>query len=87
MTEIQKQYYSVKELADLLGTSRVTVFKKIRSRQIKGEKVGRNYIIKKEDIKDFLTTKLTDEVKKEIDSGVVEVIKQYGEVLKKLGKE
>ncbi len=87
MTEIQKQYYSVKELADLLGTSRVTVFKKIKNGQIKGEKVGRNYIIKKEDIKDFLTTKLTDKVKKEIDSGVVEVIKQYGEVLKKLGKE
>ncbi|MFA4818293.1 MAG: helix-turn-helix domain-containing protein [Patescibacteria group bacterium] len=87
MEKTQKQYYSVKELADLARTSRVTIFKKVKSGQIKGEKVGRNYIIKKEDIKDFLTTKLTDRVKKEIDSGVVEVIKQYGEVLKKLGKE
>jgi len=87
MEKAQKQYYSVKELADLLGTSRVTIFKKIKSGQIKGERVGRNYIINREDIKDFLTTKLTAKVKKEIENGVIEVIKQYGEVLKKLGRE
>lgn len=85
--ENNKTYYTVKELADLLGISRIAVFNKIKKGQIKGEKIGRNFIIQKDDVKDFLAIELTEKVKKQIDDGVTEVIKQYGEVLKRLGKE
>ena len=67
------------------------VFKKIKKGRIKAEKIGRNYIIKREDVNDIignvLTEKLTDNTKKEIGRGVAKIIKEYGEVLKKLGKE
>lgn len=82
-----KNYYSIQELADLLNISRQAVLKRINNGQIKAEKVGRNFIIQKDDIKDFLSTELSAKVKLQIDNGVAEVIKQYGEVLKKLGKE
>jgi len=87
MEKTIKTHYSVKELADLLKISRIAVFNKIKKNQIKAEKVGRNYIIQKKDIEDFVSVELTDSVKKQIESGVTEVIKQYGEVLKKLGEE
>ncbi|HLD27388.1 MAG TPA: excisionase family DNA-binding protein [Patescibacteria group bacterium] len=87
MKTAKKQYYSVKELADLLQISRIAVFKKIKKGQLKAEKVGRNYIINAGEVKELATTELTEKLKKRIESGVVEVIRQYGDVLKKLGKE
>ena len=44
MKNSTKKYLTVKELADLLGISRVAVFKKIKNGQICAEKIGRNYI-------------------------------------------
>ena len=83
----EKKYLSVKELADILGISRVAVFKKIKNNQIYAEKVGRNYIIPKNRLGGIIANELTDKLKKEIENGVDKVIREYGEVLKKLGKE
>ena len=83
----EKKYLSVKELADILGISRVAVFKKIKNGQIYAEKIGRNYIIPKNRLDGIVTNELTDKLKKEIENGVNKVIREYGEVLKKLGKE
>ncbi len=82
-----KDYLSVKELADRLGVSRVTIFKKIKNGQIKGEKIGRNYIIPKSELGETANEELTDKLKKEIEKGVNKVISEYGETLKRLGKE
>jgi excisionase family DNA binding protein len=82
-----KEFYSVKELADLLHFSRITIFNRIKKGEIKAEKIGRNYVIKKGDISDFVLDGLTDKVKGEIEKGVKKVIGEYGDVLKKLGKE
>jgi len=87
MEKAIKTHYSVKELADLLKISRIAVFRKIKKGQIKAEKVGRNYIIPKEEIEEVLPAELTEKIKNQIESGVTEVIKQYGEVLQKLGQE
>jgi len=82
-----KQYLSVKELADILHVSRITVFNRIKNGQIKAEKVGRNYIILKDNIKDIVRGELSDKLKKEIERGVKKVVDEYGDTLKLLGKE
>lgn len=82
-----KNYLTVKELADLLKISRQAIIKKINSGQIKAEKAGRNYIIFKENLEGILYNNLTDKLKKEIKNGVAKVVREYGDVLKKLGRE
>ena len=84
---IDKKYYTIKELADILKISRVTVFNRIKKGQIKAEKIGRNYIIAAEDAGVMLNNDLTEQLKEEIAKGVLKVISEYGETLKLLGKE
>ena len=47
---IKKDFYTISELAKLLGISRVSVFKRVRNGSIKGQKMGYNFIIFKKDI-------------------------------------
>ena len=77
---------STTEAAKILGISRVAVFQKIQSGKIKAEKVGRNFVIDKVLLIGDL--EVPDENrKKEIAKVVSDVFKDYGEVIKKLGKE
>ena len=57
MKKIQEKYLSTTETASLLGISRVAVFKKIQNGKIKAEKVGRNYIVHKNELKGVLDKK------------------------------
>lgn len=47
---IEKDFYTINELAEVLGISRVSVFKRVRQGSIKGQKMGRNFVIFKRDI-------------------------------------
>ncbi len=87
MNNKEKKYYTVQELADVLKISRIAVFNKIKNGQIKAEKVGRNYVIYKEDLRGVITDELTEKIKKEIEKGVDKVVREYGDTLKMLGKE
>ena len=49
-SEIEKNFYTVKELAEILGISRISVFKRVKQGSIKGQRLGRNFIILKKDI-------------------------------------
>ncbi|MFA6306592.1 MAG: helix-turn-helix domain-containing protein [Patescibacteria group bacterium] len=82
-----KKYYTVKELADILKISRVSVFNRIKKGQIKAEKIGNIYIIAAEDAGVMLNNDLTEQLKEEIAKGVLKVINEYGGTLKLLGKE
>lgn len=82
-----KEFLSVKQLADLLGISRVAVFYKIKSGMIKAEKVGKTYIIPRTQLKGGSLAGQDEKLKKEIDKGVKKVVAEYGETLKMLGKE
>jgi len=82
-----KDYFTVKEFADLTSVSRVTIFKKIKSGQIKAEKVGRNFIIYKKDLSGMFDNALTQEDKDDIKSGVAKVLQDYGDTIRMLGKE
>ncbi len=81
------ELFSVSEVAKILKISRVAVFKKIKSGQIKAEKVGPNYIIKKDEVARALGYQIGETRKKEIDEIVKRGVKEYREVFKKLGKE
>jgi len=48
--KIEKNFYTVKELAEILGISRISVFKRVKQGSIKGQRLGRNFIILKKDI-------------------------------------
>jgi excisionase family DNA binding protein len=87
MKSHSKILYTVKEIAELMGISRVAVFNKIKHKQIKAKMVGKTYIIDSEEIKGLLMQGLDDNQKKEIEKSVIRFIKEYGQTLKLLGKE
>ena len=81
------KYLSTSDVAKILGISRVSVFNKIKAGLIPAEKIGRNYAVKAEDLTKALEGTLSEERKKDIDEAVKRIVKEYGETLKKLGRE
>lgn len=82
-----KEFFSTSEAAKILRISRVAVFKKIKSDEIEAIKVGRNFVIPKDEITKALGLSITDQTKRNIDRTVARAVKEYGEVFRKLGKE
>lgn len=50
-----KEFYTTAELAKMLKISRIAVFNKIKSGEIKAQKMGRNFVIFKKDLKNIET--------------------------------
>ncbi|MBU1159777.1 helix-turn-helix domain-containing protein [Patescibacteria group bacterium] len=82
-----KKVLTSSEVAKILGISRVAVFKKIKSGQIKAIKIGRNFVIEDNDLMEILGKSLSEKDKKNIEESVKKTIKEYGETLRLLGKE
>lgn len=83
-----KKQFSAPEVADLLGISRIAVFNRIKSGNIKAQKVGRNYVIDKENLQEYLKlSELPEREKKRIDQAVERAVEEYGETFKMLGDE
>ncbi len=83
----EKNYYTVKELADIMSLSRITIFKRIKAGKIKAEKIGRNYIIYKNDLKEMFSNNLTKDDKISIKNALKIVLNEYGDTIRMLGKE
>lgn len=83
----KRDYVSVKELADIIGISRVAVFNRIKNGKIKAEKIGRNFVIFKKDVPEIFNPSLSINDKNELEQGVKKVLKDYGETIKMLGRE
>ncbi len=81
-----EKYLSIPELAKILGISRIALYKKVKSGEIKAVKIGRNYAIPRRSVVS-ISGALSHEEKKEIDTAVKKTVKEYGEVLRLLGKE
>ena len=84
---MEKQLLSTIELAKILGISRIAVFKKIKSGEIKAQKAGRNFVISQNDLAEILGNTLSEEKKRDIEKSVKKTVREYGETLKLLGKE
>ena len=84
---VKQEYITIPQLAKLLGLSRVEVYRKVKKGQIPAMKIGRNYAISDRDITHILGKEVSIQGKKRIDVAVQKTVKEYGELLKKLGKE
>ncbi len=83
----KNEYITIPQLAKILGISRIAVYKKVKKGEIKAIRIGRNFAIPKKYIADILGKELKEKDKKEIDKAIKRTIKEYGEVLKLLGRE
>ena len=83
----KEKYITIPELARLLGVSRIAVYNRVKKGQIPAIKIGKTYAIKDQTIADILGKKVTARGKKRIDAAVQKTVREYGEVLKRLGKE
>ena len=87
----EKPYYSIAEVAKLLGFSRTAVYKKVKKGQIEAIRIGRSFAISDQAIKKLIKSikgaSLESKEKKEIDEVVSRTIKEYGETLRRLGSE
>ena len=82
-----KDLLSVGEVAKILHVSRNAVSKKIKTGKIRAIKVGRNFVIKKEDLAEAMGSIIGDEKRKDIDKAILRAVKEYKETFKRLGKE
>jgi excisionase family DNA binding protein len=84
---VKEKYITIPQLAELLGLSRVEVYRRVRKGRIKADKIGRMYVIRDKEVGYILRKKLTVKDKGQIEMAVKKVVKEYGEVLRKLGAE
>lgn len=82
-----KPYITIAQLAKILGISRIAVYKKVKKGQIEAIKIGKIYAISQKNIVDILEKSLKEADKKQIIAAVKKTVKDYGEVLRLLGRE
>ncbi len=82
-----ENYITIPELAKLLGFSRIAIYNRVKKGYIPATKIGRTYVITDWTVETILGRKVTPEGKKRIDAAVDRTVREYGEVLKLLGKE
>ena len=82
-----EKYITIPELAKLLGVSRIAIYNRVKKGQIPAAKIGRTYVITDQTIANILGKEVTRRGKKRIDAAVRKTVREYGEVLKRLGKE
>ncbi|MGB8951498.1 MAG: helix-turn-helix domain-containing protein [Candidatus Aminicenantales bacterium] len=83
----EKQYLTIPQLAEILGLSRIAVYKKVKKGEIKAIKIGKNYAIPEEYISEIRGKNLSNKTKRKIEKAVKKTIKDYGEVLRLLGND
>ncbi len=81
-------FFSTSQVAEILGVTRITVFRWIKEGTLKAEKIGRNYVISHEELNKHLDSKpLSDEEKTRVTKLVHKTIEDYGETIRMLGRE
>ena len=83
----EEKSVTIPELARELGVSRVAVWNKVKQGKIPATKVGRQYIISARDAKIAAGRELSPDQRRWIKVAVKRVVREYGEVLKRLSRE
>ena len=78
-------FVSIQQLANMLGISRIAVYKKVKKGQIKAIRIGRSFAIPRKYIDSILGKTLKESQKKVIDAAVKRTVREYGDTLKLLG--
>lgn len=82
-----ENYVTIPQLAHLLGVSRIAIYRRVKKGDIPATKVGGVYVISDETMASILGKEASKNAKDRIDAAVRKTVREYGEVLKKLGKE
>ncbi len=83
---MEKDYLTPTQAARILGISRMQVVRKIHKGEIKAKRVGRNFIISKVELNPIFRPASERELAA-VDKAVDRVVREYGETLKRLGRE
>ncbi len=83
----KNEFMTIPQLAKILGISRIAVYNKVKTGEIKAIRIGRNYAINVKDIVDIIGQELLKKDKEEIDRAVTKTVAEYGEFLKLLDRE
>jgi predicted DNA-binding transcriptional regulator AlpA len=83
----QGQYISIPKAAEILGMSRIALYKQVKRGDVKSIKIGKTHGIKRSVLSEIGGGRVTPARKKQINRGVKKVIKEYGDLLTRLGKE
>jgi len=78
---------TIPQLAEMLGISRIAVYKKVKAGRIPATKVGRFYVISDRTVNEVLQKSLPHRDKQRVDRAVKKVVRDYGDVLKRLARE
>ncbi|MCD6516043.1 MAG: helix-turn-helix domain-containing protein [Candidatus Aminicenantes bacterium] len=81
------KYITIPQMAKILGLSRIAVYKKVKKGEIEAIRIGRNYAIHKKSVANILGKDLKEKDKNEIDKAIKKTLEEYGDVLKRLGRE
>jgi excisionase family DNA binding protein len=82
-----KKFYPTTEAAAILNISRISVFRRIKLGKLKATKIGRNFVIAREDLLEALGEKIGAAKKEQIEKAIGRAMKDYKEVFEKLAKE
>jgi excisionase family DNA binding protein len=83
----KQEYLTIPQAAKLLGISRIAVYRKVKTGQIKAHKIGRTYVISRRQIAGSGAKELTAKDKRLITAAVRKTVHDFGEALKILGRE
>ncbi|MDI6450144.1 helix-turn-helix domain-containing protein [Anaerobaca lacustris] len=78
---------TIPKLAELLGISRIAVYNQVRAGKIAATKVGRIHVINDRTVQQVLRKRVGALDKQRVDQAVRKVVRDYGEVLKRLARE
>ena len=87
----KNEYFSIAQVAKILKISRIAVYQKVKKGQLPATRIGKIYAIPKESIMRKIRRikghPLRPEEKDRIKMAVDKTLKEYGEVLERLGAE
>lgn len=81
-----KRFLSVSEVSKKIGLSRMQVIRQIREGRILAHRVGRSYAIPEEGLPGIYR-KISETERKRVDQAVLRVLKEYEDVIRRLGRE
>ena len=84
---VNESHITIPQLAELLGVSRIAVYRRVKKGEIPATRIGRMYVISDKTITGILGKEASAKTKERIDAAVRRTVKEYGDVLKRLGRE
>jgi excisionase family DNA binding protein len=83
----KQEYLTIPQMAKILGISRIAVYRKVKKGQIKAERIGRSFAIRRDTIGARRDKAIIVRDKRRIDAAVRKAFKEYGETFRLLGRE